>query len=123
MGECSELGLPTLVEEQPGQGPLGAIVAALKSSKTDWNFLLALDYPLLDLAVVQTLERAKGGLACLPVCGSQKHPLCGFYHRQASHILPEQGSVLRALQSVRVEWVEFAPDQRFLNVNRLEDLQ
>lgn len=123
VGECPELQLPTLVEESPGQGPLGGIVAALKATQTAWNFLLALDYPLLDLAIVEALQRPKEGWARLPVCGAQKHPLCGFYHRQASRVLPSEGSVLRALQLLPVEWVEFAPDRRFLNVNCLEDLR
>ncbi len=122
VGECGELGMSTLVEEQPGRGPLGGIVAALKATQTDWNFLLALDYPLLDRAFVETLGRPQAGLARLPACGEQKHPLCGYYHREVAERLPQQGSVLRALQNLDVQWVDFGGDERFLNVNRPEDL-
>lgn len=123
LGECPDLGLPTLVEDQPGQGPLGAIGAALKASQADWNFILALDYPLLDRGFVEALGTPSGGMARLPRCGQQKHPLCGFYHRSAGEVLPTAGSVLRALENLEMRWVDFGDDPRFLNVNRLEDLQ
>ena len=122
VGECAELGLPTLMEEQPGQGPLGGIVRALQAAQSEWSFVLALDYPLLDMPFVEALGRPDEGLARLPRCGHQKHPLCGFYHRRAAQILPGGGPVLRALEILPVEWIDFGQDDRFLNVNRPEDL-
>lgn len=123
VGECAELALPKLVEAQPGRGPLGAIVTALEAAQTDWSFVLALDYPLLDLVFVEALGRPERGVARLPRCGEQPHPLCGFYHRAAARELPGQGSVLRALERLEVEWVDFGEDERFLNVNRPSDLR
>lgn len=123
VGRCAELDLPQLVEEAPGLGPLGGIVAALKTARTDWNFILALDYPLLDQAFVSSLGIPQSGLARLPRCGRQKHPLCGFYHRGAADRLEARGSVVRALEGLAVEWVDFGEDPRFLNVNYVEDLQ
>ena len=123
VGACPELPLVSLVEKVPGQGPLGGILAALEASQTDWNFILALDYPLLDQDFLETLGRPTSGLARLPHCGPQKHPLCGYYHREAASRLSPQGSVLRALENQAVEWVDFGQDDRFLNVNRLEDLR
>jgi len=124
VGECAQLDLPTLIEAQPGGGPLGAIVHALKVSDCDWNFVLALDYPLLDADFVRDLGKPGGGLARLPVCQGQPHPLCGYYHRDAKASLPAHGSVLRALSQLgsQVSWVDFAADERFLNVNHPQDL-
>ena len=124
LGECPQLAMPTLVEERPGEGPLGAIRHALKTSGSEWSFVLALDYPLLDLAFVTALGNPDTGLARLPVCDGQPHPLCGYYHRSALQCLPAQGSVLRALESMgsQVSWIEFAADARFLNVNHPHDL-
>lgn len=123
VGECADLRLPQLVEECPGQGPLGGLVAALSAAETDWSFVLALDYPLLDRAFVEALGRPEGGMARLPRCLDQPHPLCGYYHRRAVERLPRRGSVLRALEGLDVSWVDFGDDPRFLNVNRPEDLR
>lgn len=123
VGECPEIALPKLVEAEPGQGPLGGMVAALRASQTDWNFVLAVDYPLLDRAFVTELGEPRAGDARLPVCQGQRHPLSGYYHRRAGVLLPTGGSVLRALEAVAVEWVEFSSTERFLNVNRPEDLR
>lgn len=123
VGECAELELPQLVEERPGQGPLGGLVAALSAAQTDWNFVLALDYPLLDHAFVEALGSPDGGVALLPRCLDQPHPLCGYYHRGAVAHLPRRGSVLRALEGLEVNWIDFGDDPRFLNVNRPEDLR
>ncbi|MBS2040777.1 molybdenum cofactor guanylyltransferase [bacterium] len=120
LGHCPEIELPALVEPEPGQGPLGAICAGLRASPSPWNFVLALDYPLLDSEFVAQLGAPQRGLARLPRCGPQQHPLCGYYHRGLS--LPTQGSVLKALASQPVEWVDFGADPRFHNVNEFSDL-
>jgi molybdenum cofactor guanylyltransferase len=81
----------------PGSGPLGAIVAALEHSATDWNLLLAVDLPFLPVEVLQALvARACLGeqtgvasnpaspqpAACVfPEWDGLPQPLCGVYHR------------------------------------------
>lgn len=72
----------------PGSGPLGGIVAALESSATDWNVVLAVDLPLLPTEVLQALvagalhASSPQRLACfLPQLDGFPHPLCGLYHR------------------------------------------
>lgn len=44
-----------LPDALPGSGPLGGIVAALESSTTDWNLMLAVDLPFLPVEVLQAL--------------------------------------------------------------------
>lgn len=80
----------------PGSGPLGGIVAALESSTTDWNLMLAVDLPLLPVevlrALVATALNQKSSVispasslrrvACiLPQLDGLPQPLCGIYHR------------------------------------------
>lgn len=80
----------------PGSGPLGAIVAALASSTTDWNLMLAVDLPLLPVEVLQALVASAFNqksrvislasslrkVACvLPQLDGLPQPLCGLYHR------------------------------------------
>lgn len=134
VGLCAELDFPTLVEDWPGQGPLGAVLCALQYSlpESPWNLVLALDYPLLRQEIVQALLPPPGSaaLARLPRCQGQSHPLCGFYHRAAAVALggafaAGERSLLKALELLGngLEWVDFADSEPFLNVNRPQDLQ
>jgi molybdopterin-guanine dinucleotide biosynthesis protein A len=73
---------PTVEDIFPGCGPLGGIHAALRSSHTNLNVILAVDVPFVSLALLAflisragnsdanvTLARAAGGF----------QPLCGIY--------------------------------------------
>jgi molybdenum cofactor guanylyltransferase len=75
---------PTIEDIFPGCGPLGGIHAALRSSRTDLNVILAVDVPFVSLALLDylisratssnanvTLARAAGGF----------QPLCAIYRR------------------------------------------
>jgi molybdopterin-guanine dinucleotide biosynthesis protein A len=75
---------PTIEDIFPGCGPLGGIHAALRSSRTDLNVILAVDVPFVSLALLDyitsratnsdanvTLARAAGGF----------QPLCAVYRR------------------------------------------
>jgi molybdenum cofactor guanylyltransferase len=75
---------PTIADVFPGCGPLGGIHAALRSSRTDLNLILAVDVPFVSLALLDylisrartsnanvTLARAAGGF----------QPLCAIYRR------------------------------------------
>ena len=75
---------PTIEDIFPGCGPLGGIHAALRSSPTDLNVILAVDVPFVSLALLAflisrarnsdanvTLARAAGGF----------QPLCAVYRR------------------------------------------
>jgi molybdopterin-guanine dinucleotide biosynthesis protein A len=79
-----------------GSGPLGGIVAALESSTTDWNLMLAVDLPLLPMEVLRALVASAlndkssvispasslQSVACiLPQLDGLPQPLCGLYHR------------------------------------------
>ena len=75
---------PTIEDIFPGCGPLGGIHAALRSSRTDLNVILAVDVPFVSLALLDylisratssnanvTLARAAGGF----------QPLSAIYRR------------------------------------------
>ena len=129
LGECPELPLPTRPEALPGRGPLAALVPALEASESAWNVVMALDYPLLTRDLLERLSPV-GGLARLPSCQGQKHPLCGYYHRQAARPLGRalaggERSLLGALEALgdEVEWLDFEDGGPFLNVNQPADLR
>lgn len=67
------------------RGPLGGIHAALSSTATDLNLMLAVDLPLIESQFLQFLiERARSGDATVivPRSGGVSQPLCAIYHRE-----------------------------------------
>lgn len=69
----------------PGQGPLAGIHAALAASRSELNFVIALDTPFLDPSFARHLvEQAKqsGATVTLPRVAGQSQPLCAVYRRE-----------------------------------------
>ncbi len=69
----------------PDCGPLGGIHAALRSSQTDLNLILAVDLPFIPAAFLQYLigeaRKAPQAMAVFAQAGGQKQPLCALYRR------------------------------------------
>jgi molybdenum cofactor guanylyltransferase len=69
----------------PHCGPLGGIHAALRSSQTDLNLMLAVDLPLIPSAFLQFLiaeaRKSPEALAVFAQAGGQKQNLCAIYRR------------------------------------------
>jgi molybdopterin-guanine dinucleotide biosynthesis protein A len=66
------------------RGPLGGIHAALSSTTTDLNLILAVDLPFLGPKFLQYLllrARESGATVTVPRAGSRLHPLCAAYRR------------------------------------------
>lgn len=73
----------------PGCGPLAGIHAALRSSQTDLNLILAVDIPFLIPAFLQyMLGRARGSDSAVTVCRTARgwQPLCAIYRRDFTSI-------------------------------------
>jgi molybdopterin-guanine dinucleotide biosynthesis protein A len=69
----------------PNHGPLGGIHAALRSSSSDQNLVLAVDMPLLQAPLLSLLlERANesGAIVTVPHLASGWQPLCAVYRRE-----------------------------------------
>ena len=67
-----------------GQGPLGGIHAALSSSATELNLVLAVDLPFLGADSLEyMLSRARESKATItvPLVGERLQPLCAVYRR------------------------------------------
>jgi molybdenum cofactor guanylyltransferase len=81
----------SVVEDQfPGCGPLAGIHAALHSSQTDLNLILAVDMPFLTPALLQyMLGRANGSdstMVTVPRAAQGWQPLCAVYRRDFAAI-------------------------------------
>jgi molybdopterin-guanine dinucleotide biosynthesis protein A len=65
------------------RGPLGGIHAALRSSKTALNFMLAVDMPFVSKAFLQYLTReartAAEAMVIVPLSAGRRQPLCAVY--------------------------------------------
>ncbi len=126
--------LPDILD---AQNPLIGIATALAWTQSDWNLILAVDYPLLIPAVIEALEaaRASNDDVCIPSEGDTWHPLVGFYHRRVAKVVEQaaqnpSGRVRDFLQGLRVRVVSLdtlLPEKSFhealLNMNCPEDLR
>jgi molybdopterin-guanine dinucleotide biosynthesis protein A len=76
---------PVVEDIFPNCGPLGGIHAALRSSSTDLNLILAVDVPFVSTALLEhLLERARSNPAVVTVAqtGGGYQPLSAIYRRQ-----------------------------------------
>src|ERR1700693_1943525 len=67
------------------RGPLGGIHAALKSSSTELNLILAVDLPFVQpnfLNYLISVARETMALATVPRAGDGLQPLCAVYRRE-----------------------------------------
>ncbi len=77
---------PIVEDVFPGCGPLGGIHAALRSSPTDLNLILAVDLPFVPAALLQYLVskavESPAALVTVPQTSQGRQPLCAIYRRE-----------------------------------------
>ena len=76
---------PVVEDKYPGRGPLGGIHAALVSTSSDFNLILAVDLPFLENRFLQHLATeacASGAVVTLPRAAGGLQPLCAVYRRE-----------------------------------------
>lgn len=83
---------PVVQDVFPGCGPLGGIHAALRTSQSELNVILAVDVPFVPLAFLDYLvSRAQGSEAVATVAraGGGYQPLCAVYRRGFADVAEE----------------------------------
>jgi molybdopterin-guanine dinucleotide biosynthesis protein A len=71
------------------RGPLGGIHAALSSSTTDWNLMLAVDLPFAGpefLTYLILWARESDATVTVPRAGGGLQPLCAIYRRKFAEV-------------------------------------
>ena len=138
-GEQESIGLETVRDELPGCGPLAGIHAALRSTSTEWNLVVAVDMPLVNTKILSFIAGKamddEAFAAAVPKIAGTLQPLCGMYSRsflaEIDRALKDrQLSIHRLLEQVKTRIIEenefvnggFVPEM-FLNVNTPEDLE
>lgn len=128
----------SVVEDMfPGCGPLAGIHAALRSSQTDLNLILAVDTPFVTPVLLQyMLGRATDSSATVTVPRTSQgwQPLCAIYHRNFASIAEEalraghykidplfSEAGVQVISEVELQSAGFAP-HLFSNLNTPEDL-
>jgi molybdopterin-guanine dinucleotide biosynthesis protein A len=122
----------------PERGPLGGIHAALTTTTTEWNVILAVDLPRMTTDALRwmlSIARQSGAEVTVPDTSGQLHPLCGIYRKnfkaRAEDALKQGKNKVAACfdpKSLRVVSEEevraggFEPGI-FINVNTAEEFQ
>lgn len=132
----ADLGLRTIADEQPNQGPLGGLQAALldcrDQQKSDWILLISCDLTELKPEWIEILWRAADADTKASAFKAEYwHPFPGFYHTELIPLLHEylaspKASFQRLLSDERASAADGPlPDDwpAVAQVNTREDLQ
>jgi molybdenum cofactor guanylyltransferase len=129
---------PVVEDIFSGCGPLGGIHAALRSSQTELNVILAVDTPFVSFALLQFLiARAQNSAASVtaPQISQGWQPLCAIYRREFADIAEpalREGRYkidvlfdkvpVQAIGEGELETAGFSP-KMFRNLNTREELE
>ncbi len=129
-GALNELGLATITDRWPGQGPLGGVITALEHfASHDAVVVVACDLPQLTsatvTALISALEASDGANVAMALTDRQQ-PLCAVWQRSAAAplavVFADGGRrLLDAITDLHVIEVSVAA-QELINVNTVNDL-
>jgi molybdopterin-guanine dinucleotide biosynthesis protein A len=123
----ARLGIATVSDAHPGEGPLGAIITALEHAAPCPVLVAACDLPWLDVATVAALIAARSDDVDVVAATTDRiEPLVSLWSPSAlEHVRSAFAAGDRAvhivLEGLRVETIEVAPSA-LRNVNRPDDL-
>ncbi len=128
---------PAVEDVFPGCGPLGGIHAALHSSQTDLNLILAVDVPFVSFAFLQFLiSRSSESAAVVTVARTSGglQPLCAIYRRAFADVAEQalgegrykidalfEAGQTHVISEEELRVAGFSP-KMFRNLNTPEDL-
>jgi len=122
------LNLPVIVDEVPGQGPLPAILSALRASPQAGNFIMACDIPVIHIPFIQNiLARSSRYEIVVPRYKDGKfEPLFAFYHRSIIAAIERQiGTgdlrISSLFRTCRTKFVAMDGQKWFRNLNTMEE--
>jgi molybdenum cofactor guanylyltransferase len=122
----------------PGCGPLGGIHAALSSTSSEWNLMLAVDLPLVNQPLLSYLvarAQKSDATVTVPKVGGGLQPLCAVYRSAFAELAKRsleagENKIDRLFARVKTQTIEEEELLRagfsreaFRNVNTPEDLE
>ncbi len=123
-----ELHYPCIPDLRPGSGPLSGLEAAMMSSGSDLNLILACDMPAIDITHLRwLLERAQASQNdCIVTedATGKIHPLCAVYKKACLPAIQcrldeKRLSLMGLLDEVRTEYIRVGAVVE--NINTPED--
>jgi molybdopterin-guanine dinucleotide biosynthesis protein A len=108
-------GLPAVVDEWPGEGPLAALATGWKALNaigyTGPVLLLACDLPLMSVALLELIARSPDDHTTVPMVDGRPQPLCARYAPStldlcAGLVAQGQRSLKVLLDLATVTWLE-----------------
>lgn len=128
MDRYSFLPFPTVVDNEPGQGPLRGILSGLRAATHPVNFVMACDIPEINGPFLQKMMMFTDRFdIVVPVTEEGNYePLFAFYHRRlipAIETLLEQGvrKVIELFPLRRVKCIPMEGRGWYYNLNTSED--
>ncbi len=124
----SFLGLPVIVDDSPGQGPLPAVLTALRASPCRTNFILACDIPVVHIPVLRRiLALAPASEIVVPRYRDGKfEPLFASYDRGIVPAIEKQVhagdlKISSLFKACRTRFVPMDGQDWFRNLNTIEE--
>ena len=129
-GKYSNLGVTTLTDRWPGEGPLGGIITALSATEksgVEWNLLVGCDMPFLTREWLNYLiERSLASPAevVVPRSANGLEPLCACWRGSGTETLArafDNGvrKVTEAMKQLHMEIIDEIDWKRFDSAGRL----
>ncbi|MBD01553.1 MAG: hypothetical protein CMG45_00665 [Candidatus Marinimicrobia bacterium] len=116
---------PFIKDKFDFQAPINGIFTALKITKSDWNFVISIDLPLMKSSIIKEIWELgnKSKNAIIPRVDGYLQPICSFYHKRIlSQILNQiesnELSLNGLISSVETNYIDMDNYKKeFLNMN------
>ena len=128
--EKFDFDAPLILDRYAASSPMAGLVSAFETLEdADALFVLSVDAPFVDEAVISTLLAADPNAdAVIARCCKKVQPLCGLYRRSC---LPHAKAALEEdkhkmgilLEELDTYYVDFEETETFLNLNRPEEYE
>ncbi len=122
------LKLPVVKDEHIGKGPLEGLTSVLAASNSEYNFVIAVDIPQIDMSLVEKMRSHLDHVsAVIPVCvDGRQEPLFAFYSKNCIPVFRaalDEGelAIHRALQRCPVYHFPMQGETPLKNLNNPED--
>jgi molybdopterin-guanine dinucleotide biosynthesis protein A len=122
------MGLDTVADLHPGEGPLGGVLTALRSADAAVVAVLATDIVSPDPAAIRTLRRALGPHdVAVPVSGGRRHFHHAVWHVRAQALLGDafaagERALKRAVRDLEVAEVYDLDDTALADADTPDEL-
>ncbi len=124
------LNVPIVQDKHEGRGPLEGITSVLSRSRTEHNFVVAVDIPTIDMdLVIRMRKHLDQVFAVIPICiDGKQEPLFAFYSKNCVPLFRtalDEGelAIHRALKRCPVYYFPMKNETPLKNLNRTQDYE